>query len=247
MRKKFLFFLLAIPLLTQLNAQNMVTGEILQRVFFIKYLNNTGTCFLISVDSSDYLVTAKHLFSNSTPIKSPVEIEIFRNDGWVKFTPNLLFHGNPQIDIAVLDLKTNDQKQSLFDIGSKNYYLSQESFFIGFPFGLKMDDKEGNINAGYPLPFVKKGIISSFMTDSAKVTQIFLDGHNNPGFSGGPVVITNSGTDNKHKMRIIGVVSAYLTDEKIVKTPLGDFKNQENSGIVLSYAIDHVFEIIKRK
>lgn len=78
------------------------------------------------------------------------------------------------------------------------------------------------------------------------MTQIFLDGHNNPGFSGGPVVITNH-ENGKTRMQIIGIVSAYLNEEKIIKTPLGDFKNSENSGIVLSYAFDHVFEIIKRK
>ena len=79
------------------------------------------------------------------------------------------------------------------------------------------------------------------------MTQIFLDGHNNPGFSGGPVVITNLGNESKHKMRIIGVISAYLNEEKVIKTPYGDFKNRENSGIVVSYAFDHVFEIIKKK
>jgi hypothetical protein len=146
-----------------------------------------------------------------------------------------------------LDLKSHDEKVSQFDIGGKNFYISQECFFLGFPFGLKMDDKEGKINNGFPLPFVKKGIISSIISDSTKMTQIFLDGHNNPGFSGGPVVITNFGTGNEHKMRIIGIVSAYLNEEKIVKTPIGDFKNSENSGIVLSYSIDHVFEIIKDK
>lgn len=47
---------------------------------------------------------------------TPVEIEILRNDGWIKFNPVLLIHDNPNIDIAVLDLKSNDQKESLFDI-----------------------------------------------------------------------------------------------------------------------------------
>lgn len=246
MKKKFVIFLLIFISLKS-TTQNMIPNEILKKVFLLKYGSNTGTCFLVSINSNDYLITAKHIFSNTLSFNASIEIEILRNDGWVKLTPTLLTHENPNIDIAVLDLNTKDPNESLFDIGSKNYYLSQECFFLGFPFGLKIDDNEGNINNGFPLPFVKKGIISAFISDSTKMTQIFLDGHNNPGFSGGPVVITNYGSDNKHKMRIIGVISAYLNEEKIVKTPLGDFKNKENSGIVLCYAFDHVFEIIKRK
>jgi hypothetical protein len=231
----------------KLTAQNMVTNEILQRVFLIKYGSNTGTCFLVSIDNVDYLITAKHLFAKTLAHHDVIEIEILKNSGWIKFKPELLLHQNPNIDIAVLDLKSNDQKENLFDFGSKDYYLSQQCFFLGFPFGLKMDDNENKLNEGFPFPFVKAGVISSFVSDSTKMTQIFLDGHNNPGFSGGPVVVTNFAAGSKHKMRIIGVVSAYLNEEKVVKTPLGDFKNSENSGIVLSYAVDHVFEMIKRK
>jgi hypothetical protein len=229
-------------------AQNMVPSEILQKVFFIKYGNSTGTCFLVSIDSCDYLITAKHIFPNTTPLKTPVDIEILHNSGWKKFKPNLLFHSNPNIDIAVLDLKSNAVKKIAFDIGSKNFYLSQECFFLGFPFGIRIDDtKEGSRNNGFPLPFVKKAIISAFSSDSIATTQIFLDGHNNSGFSGGPVVISNLGTGHAHKMRIIGVISAYLSEDKIIKTPYGDLINRENSGIVLSYAFDHVYEIINRK
>lgn len=246
MKSRFLTFFLVISSIT-LTAQNMVPNEILQRVFYIKYGNNKVSCILASIDSADYLITAKHLFPTTLANKTPVDIEILRNDGWIKFKVTYLIHSNSNIDIAVLDLKSNDQKDNLFDMGSKSYYLSQECFFLGFPFGLRMDDKEGKMNNGFPLPFVKKAIISSFISDSTHMTQIFLDGHNNPGFSGGPVVITNYEAGSKHKMRIIGIVSAYLNEEKIIKTPLGDFKNSENSGIVLSYAFDHVIEIIKGK
>lgn len=123
----------------------MVPSEILQRIFYIKYGNNTGICFLVSIDSNDYLITARHLFPNVSH-KTKVAIEILRNDSWVKFDPILLVHDNPNIDIAVLNLKSNDQKENYFDIGSKNYFLSQECFFLGYPFGLKMDDKEGKMN-----------------------------------------------------------------------------------------------------
>lgn len=161
------------------------------------------------------------------------------------FLKELFCHSNTNIDIAVLDLKLNDQKKNNFDFGGMTYYLSQECYFVGFPFNLKMDDNEGTMNNGFPIPFVKKGIVSLFISDSSNMRQIFLDGHNNPGFSGAPVVIHNFKDGSEHEVRIIGVVSAYLNEAKVIKTPYGDLINNENSGIVLSYAFDHVLEIIK--
>lgn len=244
MKRNFTIILILI-LSNNLNAQNMIPQNILQKVFLIKFENKTGTSFLVSIEKKDYLVTAKHLFQDSLKSNSPVVVEIFQNDKWIKIKSNLLLHENKSIDIAVLDIHSSDIKELSFDLGGKNYYLSQDCFFLGFPFGLKMKDDLGN-NRGFPIPFVKKGIISSFISDTSGVTQIFLDGHNNPGFSGGPVVVNNLDNDTKHKMRIIGVVSAYLVDKKTIKTPIGNFENNENSGIVLTYSFDHVFEIVEK-
>ena len=183
------------------------------------------------------------IFDKSLKNNSTVKVGILNDNKWVGYNPTLLIHNNPNIDIAVLRLNTNDLKKNLFDIGNKNYYLSQDCYFLGFPFGLKMEDSKMKINNGFPIPFVKKGIISSFITDSNNVTQIFIDGHNNPGFSGGPVVVENI-DKSEYKMRIIGVVSAYLNQEQTINTPFGSFKSNENSGIVLSYGISHIYEII---
>lgn len=233
-----------------IEAQNLVPSEILTSVFFIRRGEVTGTCFLVSVDNNDYLVTAKHLFPKVLPDRATVDIEILKGNDWIKLKPIYLIHSNLDIDVAVLDLKSNDIKENHFDLGGNNkYYLSQECFFLGFPFGLKMDDNDGKLHSGFPIPFVKKALISSFTikSDPKGIIQIFLDGHNNPGFSGGPVVVMNYGNESKNKMTIIGVISAYLDEKKIIKTPLGDFNNTENSGIVVSYGFDHVIEIIKRK
>jgi len=247
MKTKFIIFLIFIIVSIKTTSQNIVPSEIFQSVFLLKHGGNLGTCFLVSINSNDYLITAKHLFLSTAISKTSVDIELFRNDGWIKFNPVLLLHDNPNIDIAVLDLKTNVQKENLFDVESKGVYISQDCFFLGFPFGLKMDDKEGKLHNGFPIPFVKKGIISSITSDTTNMVQFFLDGHNNPGFSGGPVVVTNYGSGNKHKMKVFGVVSAYFNEEKIIKTPIGDFKNNENSGIVICYGIDPIFEIVGQK
>lgn len=119
MTKCILPILITITLLGSTQAQNMVPNEILQTVFLIKHAGNSGTCFLVSIDSNDYLITAKHLFPDSTAFNSTVDIEIYNNQGWKKFKPNILFHDNPSIDIAVLNLKSNDFKHMAFDVGSK--------------------------------------------------------------------------------------------------------------------------------
>ena len=110
--------------------------------------------FSLTIDNKDYLITAKHLFPNSIAYKSKVDFEILRDTGWLKVSATLLIHENVNIDIAVLDLGSNSLKENLFDIGSKDYFLSQECFFLGFPFGLKMQGGENNF--GFPIPFVKK-------------------------------------------------------------------------------------------
>ena len=222
----------------------MVSKDILQSVFYIRYGINYGTCFLVSIEKNMYYITARHLFPNILANKTAIEIEIFQNGKWNIKKVRYLVHTDPKVDITVLDLKMKSATADSFDLGGKTYFLSQDCFFLGYPFGLKMEDILGKMNNGFPIPFIKKAIISSFITDASDVTRIYLDGHNNPGFSGGPVVISNNNDGSDNQMRIIGVVSSYLNDIKVLKTKTGNYNITENSGIVLSYHFDIVFDII---
>lgn len=61
-------------------------------------------------------------------------------------------------------------------------------YFLGFPFGkLFSDVKFEKANERYSLPFVKKATWSA-SAPAGDGAVIFLDGHNNHGFSGGPIV-----------------------------------------------------------
>jgi hypothetical protein len=55
------------------------------------------------------------------------------------------------------------------------------------------------------LPFVKKAIISAYDVVNG-INIWYLDGINNPGFSGGPVVFNRHGSTDWH---VAAVVSAY--------------------------------------
>ena len=76
--------------------------------------------------------------------------------------------------------------------------------------------------------------------------EVFLlDGHNNPGFSGGPVVFK---PENKmgEKFRVMSVVSAFKTEDIDIKfqgKPTG-LTSSTNTGIVVSPSIKQVVDII---
>ncbi len=71
-----------------------------------------------------------------------------------------------------------------------------------------------------------------------------MDGQNNPGFSGGPVVF--SGPSNKD-YKVAGVISGY----RVVHEPIYqgekklDLTYEYNTGIILAYGIKHAVDLIK--
>ena len=118
--------------------------------------------------------------------------------------------------------------------------LAEDVYFLGFPYGLTMAVKT-DLNAGFPLPLVKKGVVLALGLEDG---PILLDGHNNPGFSGGPVA--RRGT--KVEQTVIGVVSGYqyvrqnVLDEHGNETPL---TYDTNTGIIVAHDIRHALAIIE--
>jgi len=78
--------------------------------------------------------------------------------------------------------------------------------FLGFPYGLRSSIK--GANGPYPLAIIKRGTISGSvpLDPSKKANEILLDGYNNPGFSGGPIVYRDL-NQSSVVMNVIGVVS----------------------------------------
>ena len=72
---------------------------------------------------------------------------------------------------------------------------------------------------------------------------LYLDGHNNPGFSGGPVVYKSP---NNNRFQICGVVSGYRIQEQpgfASGSPLNIYF-RENTGIIISHGINSAIDII---
>lgn len=223
--------------LSKSSEENMVTSNILQRVFTLRIGSQQGTCFTIEVDGRQYLITAKHILDSSGAHAS---LEILHERQWVKLNFSSILVEPSQVDIAVLALDRQLSGLLPIQLGIKGHYLSEEVFFTGFPYGLSYDGK--SLNSGFPLPFVKRGIISAFANGEGE--PFFVDGINNPGFSGGPVSVVKL----PENPSIIGVVSAYRFEEQSVysqgqKTGLNV---QVNTGLLIAYSIEYAITAIKK-
>jgi hypothetical protein len=238
---KMLFFsacLLTLPMISFAQSE-MVTTNVLYRVFLIKYGDLSGSSFTIDVDNRQYLISAKHLLIG---LKATDNIEIYHESQWKKLEVKRIDLKNPKIDILVmapaLQLSPPLELQASID----NLFLSQTVFFLGFPFGMNVEAK--SFRKYFPMPFVKKGIVSAMEFEDKEEKILYVDGYNNPGFSGGPIVYKDL---KDKKLKVAAVVSGYrnqLADiyEKDKATAL---KAVTNSGILLGYAIDSAIDAIK--
>lgn len=216
----------------------MVPINILARVFTIRVAGEQGSAFTIEVDKRQYLVTARHLFDSGP---TPKEIEINRNSSWDSTPFTRIPVEPPTIDIAVIALSNplSPAMPTVFEF--KNTFLSQSIFFLGYPFGFSMNGAA--LNNGYPLPLVKHGIISYLPL--GKKGPFYIDGINNPGFSGGPVVRI---AENQSPA-IIGIISGYESTQEPV---LGDngartkLSVQTNTGLIVAYSIEYALDAIAR-
>ena len=166
-------------------------------------------------------MTARHI---ARSVGDRGAVEIFHDGLWKPAIVNLVGHGAGDVDVSVL------APQKLFGAAhqllttSDNMTLGDDVYFVGFPFGLFADGDR--MNAGFPLPLVKKAIVSAFYVEDG---LILLDGHNNPGFSGGPVL---RGPAAK---QVIGVVSGYRFERRNVLNKRGNqgpYTYDANTGIV---------------
>lgn len=223
--------------------QNLLPNRtILESTFNIFYKDVNGTAFIVNGNKGQYLVTAKHLFENTIIEGTLVDIVIKGGQIDKKISCNLFYHDNPSVDIAVLKLNSNVILGKILPLKEgSSYFLAQQCLFLGFPlFNLGTHTSIGKV------AFVKRAIISAFHEENN--TQIMLlDGQNNPGFSGGPVITYSETMD---KQFIIGIISGYIYQQNNIDINNGGVNNKiqiaENSGIIISYTSEYIIEIINK-
>ena len=209
-----------------------IPADVISRVFCLKRNQKCGTCFTIELDNRQYLVTAKHLVED---IQGKDRIEILHGREWKYLDVSLVGHCDENTDISVLAASHQLSPQRLV-LRTDTISYGQDVYFLGFPLPHLDFYPPEPLNRGYPMPFIKKAIFS-LGTGSA----LLLDGHNNAGFSGGPVLYTEYGENN---YQIAAVISAYFEE------PVSDGKNDHklyaaNAGIIVSYSIEEAIKIIK--
>lgn len=222
------------------NAQ--LAQNIIQRVLLVRYGARVATGFTLDIDTRQYLITAAHVVDG---LDREGKIQIRHDEKWEDIQVKRLTL-QTGIDIAVLaprDALTPGLELPEYD-GLTTY--GSDVFFLGFPYGSSMPS--GTTNNLHPLPFVKKAIVSALFP-SEGIDKLYLDGINNPGFSGGPVVVLDPRDrypEGTPKVKVIGVISGFRNE----KLPVMDGENRTplsvttNTGIIeavsIRYAIDAI-------
>lgn len=215
----------------------MISKNVIQRTFHIKYNGSTGTSFVIDIENKQYFVTAKHVIET---LNGTETIEVYYQSVWQKVEATLVGH-SPHSDISVMSIPALRNESDIVIADSDQIFYGQDIYFLGFPYGLQSD--VGELNSHLPIPLVKKGIVSTFLFESPRKV-LLLDGHNNPGFSGGPVIYKNV-YDNS--LRIAAIISGFRYEiiNAEHQNNLIDIQFRANTGIIISYGIEAALELIK--
>ena len=87
------------------------------------------------------------------------------------------------------------------------------------------------MNHGSPFPLTKKACLSAWVSGTSGEKILLLDGHNNLGFSGGPVIVRER---DSQPFKVCGVVSAYMRglEPTLIEGNDQELRLWQNSGIV---------------
>jgi hypothetical protein len=252
-------------------ARAQVTKNVLKRVVLIRTAKSRATGFTLDIEGRQYLITAKHVTDG---LQDQDTIDIGNDEDWSTIRVKVYRCDDP-VDIAVLIPEKQLTVNFPLEPTSDGMRVGQDVYFTGFPRG-EIYMKGLAVNASRPFPFTKKAVSSAMETggNPNSGAKIYLDGHNNPGFSGAPIVFRDIDQSN-YVMKVAGVVSGYqpeflpvLSPKKIkvgedlskveawriITRPDGtrvrledtDQMVASNMGIVIGYDIISAVELIKK-
>jgi hypothetical protein len=233
------------------NAQPTV--NILQRVMMIEYNKERGTVFSMDIEGREYWVTARHILTGAKskpfgryPDKT-VDVKLLNPGGdgeqWLSEKFKVL-QPVEDVDVAVLvpiaNILTDVQPSP--PAKSEGMLFGGNCEFLGYAYGGGWRAK-WDTGKSYWMPYIKRCGVSGMDTD----THLWiLDGINNAGFSGGPV-IHGTGAD----LKIAAVISGYVQEPTDVIRGAADApaapkdRVNLNSGFILAYDISYAVDLIK--
>ena len=213
----------------------VITANFIHRTFRIKCGGSVGTGFTVDIDRKQYLVTARHVVQS---FGVTAGLEVFGNGVWSPTPARLVAHGAGAIDVSVLSPAQPMSPPDLpVIVSSDGIAYGQEVYFLGFPYGVLSQVVFGDVD--HPLPLVKRALLSSFVRE-----VYLLDGHNNPGFSGGPVVFGHGGAIPNS---IAAIVSGYrfAPEPVFLDQTETSLTYRYNTGIIISYKIETALALIR--
>jgi Trypsin-like peptidase domain len=165
-----------------------VTSNVLLRVKRIIAGPASGTAFTIEVDKRQHIVTAKHVVATLNGDTSTIQLcEDHNKCADVQVT---VLRCDDPIDIAVLVPSHQVSITHKLEPELKGMIVGQDVYFVGFPYADYSLTTNTEIQS---IGFVRKALFSA-QERKPNYTRIYLDGRNNSGFSGGPVVYVQAGT-----------------------------------------------------
>jgi hypothetical protein len=213
----------------------MIQENLMQRTLHISDSRSTATAFLKLINGKTYLITAKHVVEH---LKNGEKLFILHNGKWEHFIINGL--KLLQEDIAYMDSPVS----LIGDVIANEVptvVLGCDLYFLGFPFGMYGPQQE--FFEYLPAPFIKRATLSTIIKTENSLVYI-LDGMNNEGFSGGPVIVRNG--ENYH---IIGIISGYRFQKLNIysNNTATDQYVHANTGIIFAPSIKEVYDNIGTK
>jgi len=249
--RRALSALLALCVASSLALAQVPTSNVIYRVLRIKTPTDTGSAFTIEVDGRQYLITARHLLEG---FGSEGEVDLWMESRWSRVPVRAIYPAKETVDVAALDAGRPLTVTFPLEASAGGLTLGQQVYFLGYPFGLGTAGIVAPAPPGFgEIPFLKSGIVSAMDDRDPEAHLLYLDGHNNPGFSGGPIVFWHS---ESRRFRVAGVVRGYRNEalpvlkRKNLDDPRAqahnDLYTRANSGIVIGYDIQHIVDAIRR-
>lgn len=215
------------------------------RTFKVEFTGGAASCFVINHRDRQWLITAKHV-ADAAVQNGAAALTLTGENGLNVELSGPLVHVPPiqeGPDITVFDLSGRKIVRDDMTLvpSADGIQLSQEVFFLGYPL-------PSTLPLMGRLPAVRRGILSqrAFLNG---VTAWIIDGHNLPGFSGGPLVFAEHGGMGT-TWHVLGVIHGYWQhwiDVEVAGAamPAGvSFKVPTNAGLVVVYDIKHAIDAI---
>jgi hypothetical protein len=217
----------------------MITANVWERVVNVRCGDISGTGFTVDQQGTQYLVTARHVVDSANPL------DILVRGTSVPVNLDRLPVPNTDADVAVFRPDHPITPDLPLPADMEGLVFGQDAYFLGFPLGLTFD-----IGATEYFPLIKRGTVSGVNHRVGSRAILLLDGWNNPGFSGGPVVFRPAiGPGVNGGFHVAGVVTAYHAEAGPVMIGGQIVPGAEvllNSGIIIVEEIARVVEAIQQ-